>query len=358
MKLNCSNNKKFSLNFFVLEKQSESNLWWRNVNELKCNELKELASSLPHVIEAAFSNSTNKKYYRGWKNWLSWSSKKAKICPIPAEPFFVAIYLNFVLQNNNTRGALIDSFYGIRWGHHISGFSSPTSNPFVQVVFEGCKRLCMTDPRQKKDIITTEMMKQLIEAYSGAEESLPNLRFLVMSVFCFTGFMRIEEILKTKLKNIKVMGKHLEIFLEKSKTDQLREGNIIYISRLESNYCPVKLFEKYLHVAKFDLGKDKEAFLICRLQKMKKGHIASKLLGISYSRAREIFNEYVKPFNSERKNYGLHSLRSGGASAAAQNGISDRLISKHGRWSSERGRDGYIKDSTKDRNKVSKSLGL
>ena len=42
--------------------------------------------------------------------------------------------------------------------------------------------------------------------------------------------------------------------------------------------------------------------------------------------------------------FGLHSLRSGGASAAANNGISDRLISKQGR-SSEKARSGYIKDS-------------
>ena len=42
--------------------------------------------------------------------------------------------------------------------------------------------------------------------------------------------------------------------------------------------------------------------------------------------------------------FGLHSLRSGGASAADNNGISDRLMSKQGR-SSEKARSGYIKDS-------------
>ena len=42
---------------------------------------------------------------------------------------------------------------------------------------------------------------------------------------------------------------------------------------------------------------------------------------------------------------GLHSLRSGGASSAADNGVSDRLIAKHGRWSSNSYRDCYIKDN-------------
>ena len=86
---------------------------------------------------------------------------------------------------------------------------------------------------------------------------------------------------------------HLEIFLEKSKTDQLREGNIIHISRLESKYCPVKLLLNYLRLAKLDLKQDSNSFLISRLHKTKKGHNVSKISGISYNRARVIFNEYV-----------------------------------------------------------------
>ena len=58
------------------------------------------------------------------------------------------------------------------------------------------------------------------------------------------------------------------------------------------------------------------------------------------------------------ENFGLHSLRSGGASAAANNSISDRLISKQGRWSSEKARNGYIKDSVVKRLTVSNTLEL
>ena len=132
----------------------------------------------------------------------------------------------------------------------------------------------------------------------------------------------------------------------------------MYISRLDSKYCPVKFVQRYLEEAKLNITDDKESFLIARLHKTKKRHNVSKVAGIGYSRAREIFKEYILPISPEGSNFGLHSLRSGGASAAAQNGISDRLISKHGRWSSEKGRDGYILDSVKDRTKVSQSLGL
>ena len=69
--------------------------------------------------------------------------------------------------------------------------------------------------------------------------------------------------------------------------------------------------------------------------------------------------ELITPVCADtQSSYCLHSLRSGGASAAANNDVSDRLIGKHGRWSSNGSRDRYIKDSKAKRLKVSSSLGL
>ena len=114
----------------------------------------------------------------------------------------------------------------------------------------------------------------------------------------------------------------------------------------------------YLKKAKLDVSNDKESPLICRIFKTKSGHKISKTKGITYSRIREIFKGYISEITTTPENFGLHSLRSGGASAAANNGISDRLISKQGRWSSEKARNGYIKDGVVKRLTVSNTLGL
>ena len=60
----------------------------------------------------------------------------------------------------------------------------------------------------------------------------------------------------------------------------------------------------------------------------------------------------------DAKQFGLHSLRSGGATAAAQAGVPDRLFKRHGRWRSESAKDGYIKDSMPALMSVSESLNL
>eukprot|EP00731_Ephydatia_muelleri_P026444 Em0018g544a len=51
------------------------------------------------------------------------------------------------------------------------------------------------------------------------------------------------------------------------------------------------------------------------------------------------------------------SLRAGGATAAANAGVPDRLFKRHGCWRSESAKDGYVKDSVERRLSVSKSLG-
>ena len=60
----------------------------------------------------------------------------------------------------------------------------------------------------------------------------------------------------------------------------------------------------------------------------------------------------------DKRQFGVHSLRSGGASAAAQASVPDRWFKRHGRWRSENAKDGYIKENLQDRLQVSRSLGL
>ena len=72
--------------------------------------------------------------------------------------------------------------------------------------------------------------------------------------------------------------------------------------------------------------------------------LASTNRRISYTRSRELFLEYVKKSGLAKGNFGLHSFKSGGATAAANNGTSDRLFKRHGRWRSETAKDTYVVD--------------
>ena len=241
-------------------------------------------------------------------------------------------------------------------GHHSVGLGSPTDNPLVQLAQEGCIRLC-GGKKIRKDAIPVEVIKSFVEAYSIGKPDAKRMRFIMLCLTGFAGFLRIQELLDVQLKHLTFREECMQVFLPYAKTDQHRNGETVYIAKTGTKYCPVKHVLSFLQEAGLDKDVDTEAYLIPRLHKTKKGHRASKTKGISYTRINEVFHEHINTGSGD-ENYGLHSLRSGGASAAAQNGVSDRLISKQGRWASETARNGYIMDSKKTRLSVSLSLGL
>ena len=72
--------------------------------------------------------------------------------------------------------------------------------------------------------------------------------------------------------------------------------------------------------------------------------------GLSYTRLRELVIESFRGIVPDLARIGTHSLRSGGAIAAANAGVPDRLFLRHGRWSSFSAKDGRLS--------VSKALGI
>jgi hypothetical protein len=60
----------------------------------------------------------------------------------------------------------------------------------------------------------------------------------------------------------------------------------------------------------------------------------------------------------DKSKYFLHNLRSGGVTAAVNNKVPDRLLRVHGRWASDKSKDGYREDSLYNRLFVSRNLSI
>ena len=107
----------------------------------------------------------------------------------------------------------------------------------------------------------------------------------------------------------------------------MREEAWINIARSGKVTCPVAALERYLAAAGIKLDED---FPLFRALAPPKSSAKVRQHGISYTRAREIVKEAFKDITDVSK-ISLHSLRGGGASAAANAGIPDRLFKRHGR---------------------------
>ena len=75
-------------------------------------------------------------------------------------------------------------------------------------------------------------------------------------------------------------------------------------------------------------------------------------------RLRKLLKDKVEELGYPSVDFRMHSLRVGGATAAAASGMSDRLFKKHGRWPSESTKDGYVVNPLDQRLLITRQLGL
>ena len=83
---------------------------------------------------------------------------------------------------------------------------------------------------------------------------------------------------------------------------------------------------------------------------------------LSYTRCREIFKTTLKDLGHDPKEYGPHSLRSGGAIAVisddAFKAVSERLFKLHGSWKTDETKDMYVLETECNRLSETKYLGI
>ena len=227
-------------------------------------------------------------------------------------------------------------------------------------MFEAAKRLCPNDIN-KKEPITSQYLHLLYSSLIGASTSptLTSLRTFTLIILGFCGFLRYSELSHLRTCDIVFSTGFMKLFVEKSKTDIYREGKWLYISSSSTQCCPVNTLQTYM--AKAGLTSPTQEYIFRGIQpypKQKIEKLRSINTPLSYTRAREIVLAALGQIGLKKSDFGLHSLRSGGATAAAQAGIPDRMFKRHGRWKSEKVKDGYVKDNLAELLSVSRALGL
>ena len=73
---------------------------------------------------------------------------------------------------------------------------------------------------------------------------------------------------------------------------------------------------------------------------------------------RDYFKSTFKDIVPDIALFSTHSLRAGGASAAAIAGVADRLFQRNGRWKPVSAKNGYVEDSLESRLLASNNLGI
>ena len=120
----------------------------------------------------------------------------------------------------------------------------------------------------RKEPLPTDVLKDIVE---GADRSNNlHLRNVCLYVLAYAGFFRSEEVLNITMNHIHVHEGCMIIKVEKSKTDQLRQGDQVVIAQSGGSVCPVSLLKIYLR--KLDIDPHSNEFIFRPLVKTKSSY--------------------------------------------------------------------------------------
>ena len=326
---------------------------WKLISNLEDPELKLLAQRLPATILHSHADSTVKKYLGAFRRWKTWATSH-NLVPIPAKPHEVALYLQHLGDKTHSKSAAEEACNALAWIHSSAGIASPSTHPFVKAVLEGVKRT-HARPVIKKEPLTVEMLQMVVDD-AERSGSLSDLRLATAILLSFAAFLHFEELVELRPCDIIFSKEMITVKIRKSKGDQLRQGDEVLIVRIGSKTCPVAMLERYM--VRTSTSRIDQRFLFRPIQRSKNGEELRSIGQISYSCLRDLFRKKLTVLGFNVNDFGLHSMRSGGATAAANAKVPDRLFKRHGRWRSETAKDGYVKDSVESRLQVSQRLGL
>ena len=174
------------------------------------------------------------------------------------------------------------------------------------------------------------------------------VRDVFLFILMFLGFLREEEATDLGIKDVwvgKLQGIEEDVLfvcVAKSKTDPGRNGaTMVLIACPGSPICPVMWFRLYCTVQRSKTHVFHTADLAAeKLAKTTPNHLLKKAL---------------MAIGVDPKPYGSHSLRRGGATAAAALQVRMHVLKRHGRWASDAVYL-YIQDPSEARVAVSRAI--
>jgi integrase len=315
----------------------------------------QLRENLKYTVIASKASRTSENYLRAFNKWKAFASDVLGTSAFPVRPTDCALYLQHLLESSKSVATINCALYAFKWIHLLAGVDSPTLHPTVIAVKEGAVRLASQPIVNRKEPLDANHLK-LLAAETNLEDLL-QLRNLVMFILAFSGFLRRSELCVMRSRDVQFNEGYVTISIEKSKTDQLREGRSVVIAKSSSNTCQCSLLKLYMQKAQIPENSDGYLFRAISASGSHK-RLISVNKPISYSTYRQSFKKSFANIVPDISKFSTHSARSGGATLAASSGVSERNLQRHGRWASVTAKNIYVKDSLASRLEVSKVLSL
>ena len=327
-------------------------------------ETRHLTGLIAEFATKSRAKDTFKKYRTPWRRWICWAtlrSRKGEATPaLPANPFHVALFLAHLSEEYPDAVTVVGSAKtAINFAHKFNGLPEP-HGAMAQAVTEGVRRT-RGRPTVKAKPLTRSMVRKIQRNWGGEEHSLWKHMMSTMVSLGFHAWCRFGELEALKRSDVVIKNDHMRIFIEKSKTDQCRKGAWVLIAKSGGKFCPVDLMARFLRRTQ-EAGRTALFPTIWRRSRKRTGDLMLGIRAISSTTYHKYFRRALRKLvglsAEEALKYSGHSLRRGGATAAALVQLPTHLRMSHGRWVDQRAADGYIGVPFQTALQVTQKMGL
>jgi len=175
------------------------------------------------------------------------------IHPIP--PKIIATYLVYLVEDKKYAVSTVGRrIAGIKKLHVTQKLPSPADDEFVKGVHRGIKRSFGTHKKQAEAIRKADIIRAIEKIDAQTKKGVRD-KAIILIGYC--GAFRRSELANLKFENITfVKGKGIEVFMDKSKTDQEGRGMTKVISSSSNkDTCPVTALVNWLKVSQIKGGR-------------------------------------------------------------------------------------------------------
>ncbi|XP_038066816.1 uncharacterized protein LOC119736878 isoform X1 [Patiria miniata] len=314
---------------------------------------------LLHEAIAAKSVGSCHSYFYKCRQFIKWLVQCKIPMSFPVSEGIVAAYLSHTNSTSRSDSVMTTTASAIKWLHSLMNIkNNPIDSPIVQQLLISFRKRLHHPPVQK-DPLSLVQLNQIVDKFAGDDCSLMQLRTACYVSLKFALLFRHNEIAEIKANHITPLpdAQGIKIVIPKSKTDIFREGNVAFLPTSQSFYSPYVILTRFMKQLGISIGDDQFIFTPLTFCSASNSYKRTQNKPLSYTRSRELFFDALKAIGVEDvKRFGLHSLRSGGATRLANNKIPEELIMQHGRWKTTTAKNRYIKRDLTTRLQVSKAV--
>ena len=314
---------------------------------------------MPDVLSFMKRPNTIAAYSQAFNSFQKWANEFDELQTYPATEYTVGVYILHMIKEKKSTSSIKQFTASMSWLHKLGGYINPIQTDIVQTLLDSALRM-NTAPVKHKTPVTKDMLLALHETMVEGQlyENLHNLRDFTYILLSFTGFMRFDEAAHIRRSDLHLFFDSMTIVIPRSKTDPMEEGNYVYISRSSTSLCALTWLARYLVAA--GISNNSNDYIFRALVYNKEDQVwklRSSNRPLSHSTLSDMFRNRIAAAGFDHTSFSLHSLRAGGVTLAAEQGVDEKLYKSHGRWASDVVR-AYVTETEQNKLSVTTDMDL